>query len=134
MYSKQAGGCFLVYYATFLIVRMCIENKRVYQATFLMRKVCVQNKQGLLFNLLSHFNNTKNMCLKQGGCFLVYSSLITIVYLIFCREKCEMHNQYCRNCRRLPWKDAFSFLYQIIKNFHELLLFRLFIDFYKYTF
>ena len=109
MYSKQAGGCFLVYYATFLIVRMCIENKRVYQATFLMRKVCVQNKQGLLFNLLSHFNNTKNMCLKQGGCFLVYSSLITIVDLIFCREKCEMLNQYCRNCKDFREKMHFRF-------------------------
>ena len=44
MYLKQPGGYFLVYYATFLTEKICVESKRVYQATFLMRKVCAQNK------------------------------------------------------------------------------------------
>ena len=28
MCSKQATGCFLVYYATFLIQKMCVQSKR----------------------------------------------------------------------------------------------------------
>ena len=46
MCSKQAGGCFLVYYATFLIQKLCIQNKPEaafnFLVTFLIRKSCVQ--------------------------------------------------------------------------------------------
>ena len=28
MCSKQVGGCFLVYYVTFLIQKMCVQSKR----------------------------------------------------------------------------------------------------------
>ena len=50
MCSKQARGCFLIYSAAFLI-----------------QKMWVQTKWGLLFNLLSYFCNTKNVCSNQAG-------------------------------------------------------------------
>ena len=92
MCSKQAGNCFLVSSATFLIQNMCVQTgerllcslfgyfcntnmflrfKRevaflVYSVTFVIRNMCVQNKEGC-------FCNTKNICSKQGGgWFLVY--------------------------------------------------------------
>ena len=86
---------------------MRVQSKRepaflVYQATFLIQKNCVQNNRGLLFNLLSYLCHKKNVCLKQaGGCFLVHSSLISIVRLMYCHEKFGMLNQYCINFRKL---------------------------------
>ena len=68
--SKQAGSCFLVYYTTFVIRKMRVQNKReaafrlfsyfcytkknedyflVYSVTFLTQKICVQNKQEAAF-------------------------------------------------------------------------------------
>ena len=86
---------------------MCVQSKQepaylVYQATFLIQKMCVQNKRRLLFNLLSYFCNMKNACLKQaGGCFLVYFSLISIVCLICSTTKnveCLASVQILENC------------------------------------
>ena len=48
--------------------------------------MCVQNKQGVLFSFFSLLINlyTENVCSKQvRGYFLLYSSLISIVPLMF---------------------------------------------------
>ena len=51
--------------------------------------MCVQNKRGLLFSLLSHFCNTKNLCSKQaakrGGLLLVFIKQSLLSY--FCNTK-----------------------------------------------
>ena len=62
--SKQAGGCFLVYSATFVIWKKG-GYFLVYSAYFLIRKIFVQNKWRLLFSLLSYFYNMKNVHLKK---------------------------------------------------------------------
>ena len=70
MCSKQARGSILVYYATFLIQKMCVQEKREPALYFI--------------KLLS---NTENVCSKQArGCYLFYSSLISIVCQMFYRE------------------------------------------------
>ena len=61
VYSKQEGGCFLVYSATVLI-----QTQSVLKAS-----------GKLPFGLFSYCTNTGNLCSKQGGdCFLVNSATV----------------------------------------------------------
>ena len=50
--SKQAGGFFLVYLATFVIQKNPNGCFLVYKDTVVIRQMCVQNKWRLLFSLL----------------------------------------------------------------------------------
>ena len=109
MCSKQTGACFLVFSSLINIVRrkLCSKQERRYSSLIsimLYYKNCVQKKQGLLFNLLSYFCNTKDVCPKQAKDFF-YSSLIKRLMLYY--EKCVFKangrllfslfiiNQYC---------------------------------------
>ena len=108
MCSKQAESCSLVFYATFWIWEMCVQNKLkaafslfsyfcntkekvIYSATFLIRKICVQKKQGLLFSLLSYFCSSETCGLKTSrDCFLVYSATFVIR-----KQVCSIHAVGC---------------------------------------
>ena len=55
--SNQAGGCFLVYFVTFIIRNMCVQIKR---------------NAALLVYPITFVTQTKSAGSKQaGGCFLV---------------------------------------------------------------
>ena len=93
MGSWQATGCFLVYYATFLIQKKCVfkgsgnllfsllnyfsnMKKMCLQikwkpATFLIRKMCVQNKRWAAFQFIKLLFVIQKMCVqnKRGAAF-----------------------------------------------------------------
>ena len=64
--SKQAEICFLVYQATFVIWKMCVQSKR--DATFSLSSYFYGTKKtGLLFSLFGYFCNTKYLCSNQAS-------------------------------------------------------------------
>ena len=88
MCSKQAQGCFLVYYATFNLFsdfcntkNVCLKQVKacflIYLDTFLIQKCVFKTSRRLLFNLFGYFSNTEKRVFKTSvrllfnlfGCF-----------------------------------------------------------------
>ena len=67
--SKQAGSCFLVYYATFLIQKMHVQCCK---PNVIQQKVC-SKQAGRCFLVYKAAFAIRKMGLKQaGGCLQVY--------------------------------------------------------------
>ena len=78
MCSKQSGGCFLVYYATFNLFsdfcntkNVCLKQAKacflIYLVTFLIQKCVFKTSRRLLFNLFGYFSNTKKCVFETSG-------------------------------------------------------------------
>ena len=78
MCSKQAGGCFLVCYATFNLFGYFCNTKNVcskqaegcfliYLGTCLMQKCVFKTSGRLLFNLFGYFSNMEKCVFKTSG-------------------------------------------------------------------